>query len=149
MRRPPAPPLATIGYEGATVSEVIEKLNAAGVRLLIDVRAVAASRRPGFSKVALCNALAETGVDYRHLRALGTPKAGRDAARAGRTHEMHEIYEAHLAEPSALVELAEAERLARTQRSALLCFEADAGRCHRRIIAQRLQTAIGCEVVDL
>jgi uncharacterized protein (DUF488 family) len=143
------PPLATIGYEGATVVGVIGRLKGAGVRLLLDVRAVAASRRPGFSKSALCNALAEAGIDYRHLRALGTPKSGREAARAGRTLEMHRIFEDHLAEPAALVELAEAERLVRAQPAALLCFEADAARCHRRILAGRLREAIGCPVVDL
>jgi len=76
--------LFTIGYEGKTVEELLDQLNASGVKLLIDVRAVAASRRPGFSKTALAGALRERGIDYLHLRPLGTPKAGREAARKGR-----------------------------------------------------------------
>ncbi len=81
-------PLFTVGYEGKTVDELLDALKGAGIELLIDVRAVAASRRPGFSKTALAGALAEQGIDYLHLRPLGTPKAGREAARKGRIAEM-------------------------------------------------------------
>ena len=141
--------LATIGYVRATLPDVIGRLKAAGVGLVIDVRAVAASRRPGFSKTMLAASLDEAGIDYLHLRALGTPKAGRQAARAGRTAEMHAIYEAHLAEPEAQMALAEAAEIVTRRPSALLCYEADAAVCHRRIVAERLRRSIGCEVVDL
>src|SRR4051794_10607954 len=86
------PPLFTIGYEGKTLDEFLGELRDAGVERVIDVRAVAASRRPGFSKTALGNALREQGIDYLHLRPLGTPAAGREAARKGRTEEMRRIY---------------------------------------------------------
>src|SRR3954464_13740263 len=88
--------LATLGYEGKTQEEVLGELAAAGVERVLDVRAVAASRRPGFSKTALRNALAEEGIDYLHLRPLGTPAAGREAARKGRTAEMRLIYAGQL-----------------------------------------------------
>ncbi len=143
------PPLATIGYEGATLPEVIGKLQGAGVEVVIDVRAVAASRRAGFSKTVLSNSLGEAGIDYRHLRALGTPKPGRQAARAGRIAEMHAIFEEQLATPEAQMQLAEATEIAAGKRAALLCFEADASGCHRRIVAERIQDRIGSEVVDL
>ncbi len=143
------PPLATIGYEGASQAAVIAKLSAAGVTLVLDVRAIAASRRPGFSKTVLAASLAEAGIDYRHLRALGTPKAGRLAARAGRTEDMRAIYEAHLEEPEALTELILAAELAQQRPCALLCYEADARRCHRTIIAGRVRERVGCEIVDL
>jgi uncharacterized protein (DUF488 family) len=142
-------PLATIGYEGASLGEVIRRLTDAGVRLVIDVRAVAASRRPGFSKTILSASLAEAGIDYRHLRALGTPKLGREAARAGRIDEMRAIFEAHLEEPRAQAQLAQATETAAETPSALLCFEAEASRCHRAIVAQRISAALGCEIVDL
>src|SRR5215213_10025469 len=93
--------LATIGYESATQADVIDRLKTAGVEVLIDVRAVAASRRAGFSKTLLAASLNEAGIGYVHLRQLGTPKPGRDAARKGHIAQMHEIYEAHLAEPAA------------------------------------------------
>ena len=141
--------LRTIGYEAATQGDVIARLKAAGVAVLIDVRAVASSRRAGFSKTLLAASLAEAGIDYVHLRALGTPKAGRQAVRAGHVAEMHAIYEAHLAEPAAQLQLAEALDIARERPAALLCYEADPAHCHRRIVAQRLEAAGGLEVEDL
>ena len=142
------PMIFTIGYEQATQAQVIGTLKAAGVKLVIDVRAVAASRRAGFSKGVLSASLKDEGLDYLHFKALGTPKAGREAARAGRTAEMHEIFEAHLAEPEALVALADATELAEKRPSALLCYEADPAQCHRRILTDRLE-AQGFEVTDL
>lgn len=109
--------LRTVGYEAATQGAVIAALQAAGVEVLIDVRAVPSSRRAGFFKRLLAASLAEVGIDYVHLRALGTPKPGRQAARAGRRAEMVRIYEAHLADPQAQFELAEASGSSRNTRS--------------------------------
>ncbi len=144
-----APRLATIGYERDTQAGVIERLVAAGVDTLVDVRAVASSRRAGFSKTLLAASLAEAGIAYVHLRQLGTPKPGRIAARHGRIAEMRAIFMAHLAEPAAQLELARATEIAAKHRAALLCFEADAAGCHRRILAERIRQVLGCEVVDL
>jgi uncharacterized protein (DUF488 family) len=141
--------LSTIGYEGRTVEEFLDLLTDAGVALLIDVRAVAASRRPGFSKSALAAALRERGIDYLHLRALGTPKPGREAARKGRIAEMQRIYEQQLATPEADLALAQAADAAVARHSALLCFEHDAQGCHRLVLAERLQGAGSFEVRHL
>jgi uncharacterized protein (DUF488 family) len=142
-------PLATIGYEAATQADVIGRLKAAEVELLIDVRAISASRRPGFSKTMLAASLAEGGIDYLHLRALGTPKAGREAAHAGRIEEMRKIYEAHLEEPEAQAQLAQATQISERRRAALLCYEAEAARCHRTIVAERISAVTGAKVTDL
>ena len=139
----------TIGYEQATQAQVIGALKAAGVKLVIDVRAVAASRRAGFSKGVLAASLKEEGVDYLHLKALGTPKAGREAARAGRTEEMRRIFEGHLAEPEAVTAFEGAAELAEARPAALLCYEADPACCHRRIITDRLAQERGFTVCDL
>jgi uncharacterized protein (DUF488 family) len=125
------------------------ELAAAGVDLLIDVRAVAASRRPGFSKTALRNGLAEHGIDYLHLRPLGTPAAGRQAARAGRTAEMRAIYAGQLETPEALLAMEQVLDAAGTRRAALLCFEKDAPGCHRSMLAERMLARTAFEVVDL
>jgi uncharacterized protein (DUF488 family) len=143
------PRLATIGYQLATQAQVIERLKDAGVEVLIDVRAIASSRRAGFSKTLLAASLNEAGIAYVHLRQLGTPKPGRDAAHHGRIAEMHAIYHQHLADPGAQKELAEATAIARDAPAALLCFEADAAGCHRRIIADLIRADLGCEVLDL
>jgi len=143
------PPVATIGYERAPLPEVISRLQAAGVTLLIDVRAVAASRRPGFSKTLLSGSLAEGGVDYLHLRDLGTPKSGRIAARAGRTAEMTQIFGEHLQTAAAQGALAHAVELSLGRKVCLLCYEADPSCCHRAIVAAEIVARTGAEVVDL
>ena len=130
--------LYTIGYQDATQADVIARLTAAGVGLLVDVRAVASSRRAGFSKTVLSASLAEAGIGYRHLRALGTPKPGRDAARAGRTEEMRAIFAGQLETPEAHDQLAALEAAARAEPVAILCFCAAAAGCHRRMLAERL-----------
>jgi uncharacterized protein (DUF488 family) len=141
--------LATIGYEKETQGAVIGRLKSAGVELLIDVRAVAASRRAGFSKTLLSASLNEAGIGYVHLRQLGTPKPGRDAARKGRIAEMHEIFKAHMVEPGAQLELAKAKEFARERKVALLCYEADACGCHRTILANWICEDLGCEIENL
>jgi len=142
-------PLATVGYESETQPAVIERLKAAGVEVVIDVRAVAASRRAGFSKTLLASSLKEAGIDYVHLRQLGTPKPGRDAARKGQVEVMRQIFEGHLAEPGAQLELAKAEEIARDRKAGLLCYEADPAGCHRSIVADRICEHIGCRVEHL
>jgi uncharacterized protein (DUF488 family) len=141
--------LFTIGYEGKTQAEFLDELEAAGVELVLDVRAVAASRRPGFSKTALAGGLRERGIDYLHLRALGTPADGRQAARAGRIAEMRAIYADQLdtAEAGLALEQALAEAAARP--SALLCYERGAPDCHRSMLAQRMVDRVPFEVRDL
>ena len=106
----------TIGYEHATAPAFLDALARAKVGLLVDVRAVAASRRPGFSKRQLAAALDEHGIAYVHLRPLGTPKEGRLAARAGRAAEMLRIYERHLATAPAREALDELTALAKFAR---------------------------------
>jgi len=137
----------TIGYEGATMGEFLDVLKSAGVEQVIDVRAVPNSRRPGFSKTPLRNALAEAGIDYVHLRALGTPAAGREAARAGRKAELEAIYAGQLETPQAMAEGAQMLDLAAAKPSALLCYERDPACCHRTLLWQSL--APEAEILDL
>ena len=131
--------IATIGYESATMRSFLEALTEAKVQLLVDVRAVASSRRPGFSKTKLAANLAEAGIDYLHLRALGTPADGRAAARAGRHEEMKAIFTEQLATPEAQGQLDTVEELVKSgRRLALLCFEARPEHCHRNLVANAL-----------
>ena len=139
--------LFTIGYEGATMDEFLAALKAAGVERVIDVRAIAASRRPGFSKTALGNSLAEAGIDYVHLRALGTPTEGRAAARAGRQADLERIYADQLALPEAMVQAEQMKELTAEKPSALLCFERDPKHCHRTLLWQ--DAVPNAEIVNL
>ena len=142
--------VATIGYEAATVRSFLDALREAHVELLIDVRAVASSRRPGFAKTRLAANLAEAGIDYLHLRGLGTPADGRAAARAGRHDELRAIYMEHLATPGAQAELEALAGIVRSgRRVCLLCFEADPAQCHRSMVAAALASLVPVRIAHL
>jgi uncharacterized protein (DUF488 family) len=142
--------LLTIGYEQATAKTVLDELAGAKVQLVVDTRAVAASRRPGFSKRQLAAGLDERGIAYLHLRGLGTPKEGRLAARSGDLDKLFKIYETHLKTSTAQAELAELIDLVQSgRRVCLLCYERDVAHCHRKRVAELVCEATGVEVKHL
>ena len=143
------PDLQTIGYEGCTIDGVLRALTDAETQLLIDVRAVPQSRKPGFSKRQLAAALDAAGIAYVHLQALGTPKPGRDAVRAGHPERMVAIFNAHMAGDRPQVELHQARQLAGERRACLLCFERDHRQCHRRLVAEMISAETGQAVIHL
>jgi uncharacterized protein (DUF488 family) len=142
-------PLLTVGYEGCTIGDVLAELKAAGVTLLIDVRAVPQSRKPGFSKRQLAAGLDEQGIAYVHLQGLGTPKAGRVAVRAGHPERMEVIFREHMRSDHAQAELAQAKELARPTRACLLCFEQDPMHCHRRLVAEMISASTAQSILHL
>ena len=151
----PAKPVFTIGYEQSTTDAFFNALAAAKVGLVVDVRAVAASRRPGFSKRQLAAGLDQHGIGYVHLQKLGTPKEGRLAARSGHAETMLRIFERHLATPDAVRELDELTALTKTSLTrpgrpiCLLCYERDPAHCHRQRLADELHARLGVKVEHL
>jgi uncharacterized protein (DUF488 family) len=113
----------------------------AGVELVIDVRAVPVSRKPGFAKTRLGAWLDGNNIAYLHLKGLGTPKEGREAAKAGRMDEFRAIFDQHMSSDQAQADLAEARRLCHDRGVCLLCCEADPTNCHRTIVAETLAQA--------
>lgn len=130
--------IATIGYENTTLDQVIATLKEAKVDLLIDIRDAPISRKPGFSKKIFGASLEDAGIRYWHVRALGTPKAGRDAARRGDKTTFHRIYDAQFKTEEARLAFAEVLRAAERSPACLLCFEEDHERCHRQIVADAM-----------
>jgi len=142
--------LFTIGYEQAKPDAVLGELKRAKVALLVDTRAVAASRRPGFSKRQLAASLDEKGIAYLHLQKLGTPAEGREAARKGDLKTLWRIYNKHIKTPDAQAQLEELVSIVRSGRSVcLLCFERDPGHCHRSRIAELVGEQVGVKVENL
>lgn len=137
--------ICTVGYENATPQRLIEALREAGVATLVDVRAIANSRKPGFAKRALSAAVEEAGIGYLHLPALGTPAAGRAAARSGRPAEMRRVFARHLEGTEPQAALAALRDRAGRERVCLLCLEADPAACHRTLVAE----AVGMEIRHL
>ena len=143
------PELLTIGYQACAIGSVIRTLRDAGVTVLLDVRALPLSRKPGFSKRQLAASVDEAGMRYVHLRGLGTPKAGRDAVRHGDVVGMHRFFGTHMATQEAQAELANAVSLCAGSRACLLCFERDHHECHRAIVAGLIAGRTGLPVRHL
>jgi uncharacterized protein (DUF488 family) len=146
----PSPKLFTIGYEQTPSQAVLDELERAGVKLLVDVRAVTSSRRPGFSKKQLAAGLDERGIGYIHLAGLGTPKEGRLAARSGEFTALEKIYGRHLKTPEAREQLDELSALVKKAGPVcLLCYERDHTHCHRQMIAEIIEDRDGATVENL
>ena len=142
--------LFTIGYEQTPSKAVLDELESAGVKLLVDVRAITSSRRPGFSKNQLAAGLDERGIGYVHLKGLGTPKEGRLAARSGKYDELHRIFAKHLKTAQAKEELDELSTLVKKAGPVcLLCYERNHEHCHRRFIAEIIEERDGVKVKNL
>ena len=142
--------LFTIGYEQTPARAVLDELEQAGVKLLVDVRAIGSSRRPGFSKNQLAAGLDERGISYLHLRGLGTPKDGRVAARSGKFDTLHKIYARHLKTSQAKEELDELSALAKKSGPVcILCYERDHLHCHRQWIAEIIEERDGVRIENL
>lgn len=142
--------LFTIGYEKAKPEALMTELKRAKVKLLVDTRAVAASRKPGFSKRQLAATLDENGISYLHLQKLGTPDEGRQAARAGKLDTLWRIYAKHLKTPEAIEAMDELIAIVKSgQAVCLLCYERDKDCCHRSRIAEVVHERTGASVVDL
>jgi uncharacterized protein (DUF488 family) len=143
------PAIHTIGYEGASVEGLISALQSAGISRLLDIRESPFSRRPEFSRDELGAALGRFGIAYEHIRELGNPPAGREAARVGHKAVYREILFAHLDGPEGQEGLERALALAARERVCLLCFEKSPGHCHRSMVIQRMEARSGQEIVHL
>jgi uncharacterized protein (DUF488 family) len=142
--------LFTIGYEQAKPAAVLDELRQAKVDTLVDVRAVAASRRPGFSKRQLAASLDNVGIAYLHLQKLGTPAEGRQAARAGDRDTLWRIYEKHIRKPEPQAELGELADLVKSgKRIAVLCYCRDPKLCHRWVVCTHLEKRLPLAIEDL
>jgi uncharacterized protein (DUF488 family) len=135
----------TIGYEKQRIDRFIATLQAAGIRRVIDVRDVAWSHNPSYAKKKLEQSLNKAGIGYTHLQALGNPKAGRDAAKAGETEEFHEVFGVRLAGDEAQAALAQLKAIAGAEKTCMMCLESDPERCHRILICEALQ----CDGVEV
>lgn len=139
--------LLTVGYEGASLAEFLATLRAAGVTTLLDVRELPLSRRPGFSKRALGEALGTVGIAYRHERELGSPKDIRNQLRANGDYSQYfASFKTYLKHQQPLLR-ALAESLEGSV--ALMCFERDPSTCHRSVVARHLETLTGLTVRHL
>ncbi len=140
--------LFTIGYEGSDIDRFLDTLEVMKIEVLADVREMPISRKKGFAKTKLSQALNNRGIEYVHYKHLGDPKAGREAARAGKMEQFQSIFRNHFAQEQPQQALAELLDIAHSKRTCMLCFERCASGCHRLIIADQAAT-MGFEIYNL
>ena len=141
--------VATIGYERAGLADFLATLKLSQIEILVDIRDRAQSRRAGFSKSALRDALENEGIEYLHLKELGDPKEGREAARRGDFAQFRLIFDGVMQTKEAKEALKKLQGLALEKQICLMCFERDQTTCHRKIVADHLQTLSGKKVRHL
>jgi uncharacterized protein (DUF488 family) len=140
--------LFSFGYEGLRIDEFVARLQGVGVRVVLDVRQLPLSRKPGFSKSALAARLRKSGIAYRHIPALGCPRLIRDRYKSdGDWPAYARAFRAYLAgQEDALAEVA---RIAGKIEACLVCFEADHKLCHRSLVARAIPRSEGITVRHL
>lgn len=135
----------TIGYEGLDIDTFVALLAKHSIDTVVDIRELPLSRKRGFSKKALGNALNLHGHDYVHMAALGCPKPVRNDYRDdGDWQRYTKGFKRHLdTQGEALASLS---AMTNAANCALLCYEADFTRCHRSLVANALHNGYGTEV---
>jgi uncharacterized protein (DUF488 family) len=141
--------VSTIGYEGSDLDDFIAVLRHAAIDILIDVRDIPLSRKKGFSKNSLKTALEQAGIAYQHLKVLGDPKPGRDAARAGNIARFRQIFSAHIANAEAQIAMENIIDQAQSKKVCLMCFERSHYCCHRNILVEYMKKMCNLEVRHL
>lgn len=144
---PPEPAtICTIGYERRSLDEFLELLRGAPVDTLIDTRHRAGSRKRGFARTALTEALRRIGIRYEHRRDLGPPPHLMEVMRTTGSYSLVAYEEFFEAQDELLSSLTE---VAGTTRTVLLCYELDPGVCHRSILAKHVAREAGLRIVHL
>lgn len=141
--------LMTIGYEGSDIDDFIATLKSSGVKTLLDVRELPLSRKKGFSKRALCEALELAGIRYQHIKQLGDPKPGRDAARSGDMPKFRRIFGEHMKQEPTKEALRDVVPTILEGGACLLCFERCHTDCHRAIVAKELTKIAKIELAHI
>jgi uncharacterized protein (DUF488 family) len=143
-----APALYTVHYEGMDMPTFLHTLRVHGVSALVDVRELPLSRKRGFSKTPLRQVLADAGVSYVHVPALGCPKPVRDRYRDdGNWARYTKDFMGHLRGQG--LPIRDLVKLSRTTTAALMCFEANYLLCHRTYVARAVAAAGGPPVWHL
>lgn len=141
-----------IGYEGQTLDAFISKIRLRGVETLVDVRLNAISRKRGFSKTALSEAVRAAGIEYVHMPELGNHRNNRDGYATTDTIEAHQARDRFrdvLTSDKATKALRELASLASDRTIALFCFEADEDHCHRQQVREALTSLTSLTIHDL
>jgi uncharacterized protein (DUF488 family) len=132
--------LYTIGYEGISFEQYLNKLIKYDIKVLCDVRKNAISKKYGFSKNQLKNACQSLDIIYEHFPELGIESALRRELNSQVDYDnlfvdYNKLVIPHTVETQnkiiALIKL--------HKRVAITCFESDICKCHRLHLANSIK----------
>lgn len=133
----------TIGYEESTIDEFINRLQRHDIAVLVDVREVPASRKPGFSKNRLSEILQAHNINYIHMKALGSPKSIREKLHRDNDYDsFFDEYSVYIDSQIDVVRDLYHEVVSR-RTSCLMCMERFPEHCHRRVVADKIKEIDG------
>ncbi|MCE0510388.1 DUF488 domain-containing protein [Microbacterium sp. KKR3/1] len=142
--------ISGIGYEGLALDAFVSKLRVRGIQTLVDVRLNAISRKRGFSKRALAEALGVAGIAYVHLPALGNQRdnrAGYGELESDLANEVRDRFRQQLRSEAAMTALNEVAALAQAGEVVLFCYEQDERHCHREQVLELLRSLMSRDLV--
>ncbi|MEC5145659.1 DUF488 domain-containing protein [Chitinophaga sp. 180180018-2] len=131
--------LYTIGYEGITLEEYLNKLIVKDVKVLVDVRNNPLSMKYGFSKSQLVNSCRSVGIEYIHIPEVGIVSEQRQELKSQKDYDNLFAKYCQVNLPSTLTEQKQILQLLKSKaRIALTCFEANICQCHRKHLAEAI-----------
>ena len=131
------PSVFTLGYEKRSFPEYVAILKENRIQVVVDVRDVAWSHKPGFSEKPLAEGLKRAGITYRRAEFAGNPKWLR--AVADDLADMLALYRWYLTEFDEVIPAFHAlvkEETGSGKRICLTCFERNPAECHRSILLE-------------
>ncbi|MFA5903441.1 MAG: DUF488 domain-containing protein [Desulfobacula sp.] len=133
----------TIGYEGSNEKLFLACLKRFKISFLADVREKPISRKKGFSKNAMAEMLNSESIKYKNFKELGTSKEMRDALHESNNYDLFfSTYKKIIRNKEEQIH--EILKIIKQGHNvALLCFEKDAEKCHRKIIAEEIKKQDG------
>jgi uncharacterized protein (DUF488 family) len=131
--------LFTIGYEGISLEEYLNKLIINDVRVLCDVRKNSLSMKYGFSKNQLQLACKGVGIEYVHIPEVGIASDKRQELNTQADYDkLFAFYKADVLKEHAEKQNEILSLLQTKRRVALSCFEANICQCHRKHLAESI-----------
>lgn len=132
--------LYTIGYEGISLEEYLNKLLINDIKVLCDVRKKSFSMKYGFSKKQLQHACENLDIKYIHIPDLGIESSDRKELNSQEDYDKLFIeYKNTTLKKTAKQQLQLIELTNKYNRVAITCFEANIHQCHRKHLAESIQ----------
>jgi uncharacterized protein (DUF488 family) len=131
--------LYTIGYEGISLEEYLNKLISKDIKTLVDVRNNPMSMKYGFTKSQLLNSCNSVGIQYVHFPEVGIVSEQRQELSCQADYDkLFDKYRSDTLPYTISVQEKILKLLKEQKRIALTCFEANICQCHRKHLAEAI-----------